>query len=97
MALKTCVVSYYDKDFKRSVEVVSETLYEAAVLGVKAMDVPLHRLYLMSIDVLIKSPEVYKSISGAALNAWLAMPGKNPKEQALKSRLSDLLREPQEK
>jgi hypothetical protein len=75
---------YHDHDFKHSVEVIAETLCEAVVLGIRAMDIPRDKLYLLSIDIKIKSPEVYKSISGAALNAWLAMAGKNPKEQALK-------------
>ena len=92
MPLKTCIVSYHDDNFKHSVEVMAETLYEAAVLGIKAMEVPRDKLYLLQMDVLIKAPEVYKSISGAALNAWLAFPGKTPKEQALKTRLAELIR-----
>jgi hypothetical protein len=92
--LRTCIVSYTDSDCKRSVEVIAETLNEAAVLGLKAMNVPSGNLYLLSIDVLVKSPQVYHSISGASLNAWLAQPGKSPKEQALKSRLKELLRGP---
>jgi hypothetical protein len=59
---------------------------------VKAMNVPSERLHLLSLGVLVKAPQVYHSISGASLNAWLAQPGKNPKEQALKSRLKELLR-----
>ena len=43
--------------------------------------------------VIIKEPEVCREISGAMLSAWLAMPGKNPKEQALKVRLGDHLRQ----
>jgi hypothetical protein len=92
VALKTCVVSYTDSDCKRSVEVMAETLNEAAVLGVKAMNVPSERLHMLSLDVLVKAPQVYHSISGASLSAWLAQPGKSPKEQVLKSRLKELLR-----
>jgi len=92
MALRTCVVSYYDTDCKYSVEVMAETLYEAAVLGIKAMNVRKESLHLKSFSVLIKQPEVYREITGAALSAWLAMPGKTPKEQALKDRLSSIMR-----
>jgi len=92
VTLKTCVVSYTDCDCKRSVEVMAETLNEAAVLGLKAMNVPSERLHMFTLDILVKSPQVYHSISGASLSAWLAQPGKNPKEQALKSRLKALLR-----
>ena len=89
--LKSCIVSYTDCDCKRSVEVVAETLNEAAVLGLNAMNVPGERLHLLSLEVLVKSPQVYHSISGASLSAWLAQPGKTPKEQALKTRLWELM------
>lgn len=92
MALRTCVVSYHDTDCKYSVEVMAETLYEAVVLGIKAMNVRKETLHLKSFDVLIKQPEVYREISGAALSAWLAMPGKTEKEQALKDRLGSIMR-----
>jgi hypothetical protein len=70
---------------------MAETLNEAAVLGLKAMKVPGDRLHLLSVDVLVKAPQVYHSISGASLSAWLAQPGKSPKEHALKSRLKEML------
>jgi hypothetical protein len=70
---------------------MAETLNEAAVLGLKAMNIPNARLHLLSLEVVVKSPQVYHSISGASLSAWLAQPGKSPKEQALKSRLKVLL------
>jgi hypothetical protein len=38
---------------------MAETLNEAAVLGLKAMNVPGERLHLLSLDVLVKSPQVY--------------------------------------
>ena len=91
MALRTCVVSYYDRDFKHSVEVVAETLHEAAVLGIKAMNVPGDCLHLLSLNVCVKVPEVHHTITGASLGAWLAQPGKTPKEQALKARLGELM------
>jgi hypothetical protein len=56
------------------------------------MKVPGERLHLLTLDVLGKAPQVYHSISGASLTAWLAQPGKNPKEQALKARLKELVR-----
>jgi hypothetical protein len=37
-------------------------------------------------------PEVYHSISGPSLAAWLARKGKNSEEQALKARLGEILR-----
>jgi hypothetical protein len=64
--LKSCIVSYTDCDCKRSVEVMAETLNEAAVLGLKAMNVPGERLHLLSLELLVKSPQVCHSISGAS-------------------------------
>jgi hypothetical protein len=92
MPLRSCIVSYHDLSCTYSIEVVAETLHEAAVLGIKAMDVLRDRLHLLSLDVLVKPPEVHRSISGAALSAWLARAGKDAKEQALMDRLSELLR-----
>jgi hypothetical protein len=67
--LCTCKVSYYDMNFEHSVEVMAETLFEAAVLGIKAMNIPQSRLHLLHLNVVVKSPEVYHSISGASLGA----------------------------
>jgi hypothetical protein len=92
MALRTCVVSYHDRNFRHSVEVMAETLHEAAVLGISAMNVPRDRLHLLSIRICVKSPDVHHEITGAALGAWLAQPGKTPREQALKTRLGELMR-----
>jgi hypothetical protein len=50
---------------------MAESLYKAAVLGIKAMNVPKDRLHLLSLTVLVKSPEVFHSIAGASLEAWL--------------------------
>lgn len=74
-------------------EVVAETLHEAAVIGLKAMRVPTERLHLLSLDILVQEPRVFHSVSGASLCAWLAQPGKSEKEEALKARLKELLRE----
>ena len=92
MALRTCIVSYHEMDCIKSVEVLAESLHEAAVLGIKAMKVERDALHLKSFDVLIKQPEVHHYVSGASLSAWLSQPGKNPKKQALKERLKTLTR-----
>ncbi len=91
MALRTCVVSYCDRDCKRSVEVLAETLHEAAVLGIAALELPRDTLHLISVDVAIKAPVVYRSITGAGLCAWLSQPGKDENESALKTRLGRIL------
>jgi len=92
--LRSCRVSYQDGDgIRHSVEVTAETLYEAAVLGMTALraagwiNAPNLR-----IDVTVKTPETTHSIGNAVLAAWLSRAGKSPREQALKSRLLELMR-----
>jgi len=92
MALRTCIVSYSDLQCRYSVEVMAETLHEAAVLGIKALQIRQDTLHLLSLDVAIKQPEVHRQISGASLAAWLARTSRDPKEQELKKRLGELLR-----
>jgi hypothetical protein len=56
---------------------MAETLNEAAVLGVKTMNVPDERLYLLSLDALAKAPQVYHSISGASLKCVVCTAGQD--------------------
>jgi hypothetical protein len=92
--LRSCRVAYQDSDgIRHSVEVTAETLYEAAVLGMTTLraagwiDAP-----NLMIEVTVKAPETTHSISSGVLAAWLSRSGKSPREQALKSRLLDLVR-----
>jgi hypothetical protein len=92
--LRSCQVSYQDSDgIRHSVEVTAETLYEAAVLGMTTlraagwMDAP-----NLTIEVTVKAPETTHSINSGVLAAWLSRSGKSPREQALKSRLLELMR-----
>ena len=92
--LRSCRVAYRDSDgIRHSVEVTAETLYEAAVLGMTTlraagwMDAP-----NLTIEVTVKAPETTQSINSGVLAAWLSRSGKSPREQALKSRLLDLVR-----
>jgi hypothetical protein len=92
--LRSCRVSYQDGDgIRHSVEVTAETLYEAAVLGMTALRAAgwLNAPNL-TIEVTVKAPETTHSIRGAVLAAWLSRAGKSPREQVLKSRLLELMR-----
>jgi hypothetical protein len=93
--LRSCRVSYQDLEgIKHSVEVTAETLYEAAVLGMRALQVSgwMDAPNLM-IDVTVRAPETTHTIRNAALAAWLSCAGKSPREQVLKSRLRELVRQ----
>jgi hypothetical protein len=56
------------------------------------MNVSTARLHLLSLEVSVKAPQVFHSISVVSLNAWLAQPEKDPNEQQLKNRLKEMLR-----
>lgn len=72
----------------------AESLYEAAVLGMKALRVPNWRsIPNLTIDVTVKAPETTHTIKTSALSAWLSRAGKSPREQVLKRRLLELLRQ----
>ena len=92
--LRSCRVAYQDSNgIRHSVEVTAETLYEAAVLGMTTLraagwiDAP-----NLTIEVTVKAPETTHSINSGVLAAWLSRSGKSPREQALKSRLLELMR-----
>ena len=87
--LHACLVSYRDVDgIQHSVEVTAESLYEAAVMGMTALKVEgWQNLPSLEIEVRVRLPETRHTIWNSVLAAWLARPGKTPREQALKSRL----------
>ena len=94
LELRSCRVSYQDSDgIGHSVEVTAETLYEAAILGMTALraggwlNAP-----NLTIEIAVKAPETTHSIRNAVLAAWLSRSGKSPREQALKSRLLEVMR-----
>ena len=88
--LKACEVSYRGYlGVKHSVEVTAQSLYEAAALGSKLLKVS--SLDHVTFEVRIREPEKKLEVSGAVLAAWLARPGRNPKQQVLKARLHEIM------
>ena len=90
--IRSCRVSYQDSDgIRHSVEVTAETLYEAAVLGIKALQLANWSSAPIMIDVTVKAPETTHTIKTTALSSWLSGHGRSPREQMLKVRLRELL------
>jgi len=90
--LKTCKVSYRDgENITHSVEVTASSLYEAAVLAMKAFDIAdwadQPRAFL---QISVTAPVVKHEVSVEKLTTWLRCAG-TPKEQMLKSRLREIL------
>jgi hypothetical protein len=96
MAPKSCAVSFTDLDGSRhTVEVTAESLYEAAVLGLKALRSdsflesapgPATRL-----EVEITQPTVRHAVTIQQLKSWLDRGSTNPAEVVKRKRLKSLL------
>jgi len=95
MAVKTCRVSFKDADgLVHAVEVTADSMYEAAVLGLKALkrsdwiDVigPGTR-----ITVAVLEPPVEHFVLYAQLQRWLDGGAKSPNEAVMKKRLKEML------
>jgi hypothetical protein len=90
--IRSCRVSYQDSDgIRHSVEVTAETLYEAAVLGIKALQLANWSSAPIMIDITVRAPETTHTIKTTALSSWLSGHGRSPREQMLKVRLRQLL------
>src|SRR5262249_29820071 len=92
--LRSCIVSYRDLEgITHSVEVTAESLYEAAILGIVAMKIPRWRdCPWLDFGVRSKAPETTHTVANGSLSDWLDRNGKSPREQSLKARLLDLLK-----
>ena len=89
-----CLVSFEDSEgVRHAAEVTAETLYEAAVLGIKAIS--LHwaeepRL-MTKIAVEVKGPAVRHELTFKALKEWVYRPAGSPKDVMVRGRLKALL------
>ena len=90
--LRTCTVSYKDVEgVTHTVEVSASSLYEAAVLGLKAFeqtgwsDHPVGEM-----EIVAKSPAVKHRVPVVKVTNWLRSAG-SPKDVALKTRLRAIL------
>ncbi len=65
--LRSCSISYGDADgIKHSIDVTAETLYDAAILGMKAMMVAGWRnVPNLEIEVLVRAAEIHSAIHDA--------------------------------
>jgi hypothetical protein len=94
--LRTCRVSYQDVGgVVHSVEVAAESLFEAAVLAMKAFRAA---EWMESgpgsatvLEVAVLQPVAKHRIPLGRVTAWLESNGRTPKEQANKRRLRELL------
>ncbi len=90
---KTCAVSFQDSSgVRHAVEVGAETLYEAAVLALKAFRehdcAPGPAAHL---EIEVKSPSVKHTVVARKIEQWLTGGARSPSEAVEKRRLKDLL------
>ena len=95
MPAKTCRVSFKDLDgIRHSVEVQADTLYEAAVRGLKALKKSEWIETIGAgtrIDIEVMQPPVAHFLMYAQLMRWLDGGGTNPSEILKKKTLKQLL------
>jgi hypothetical protein len=95
MGKKTCRVSFTDADdIAHVVQVEAESLYEAAVLGLRSLNrsdwIEVIGPYTR-ITVRVKEPPAEHFVMFAQLNQWLERAPRNAAEDAKKKKLKQLL------
>jgi len=95
MGLKVCAVSFTDmRGIKHSAEVEAESLYEAAVQGIRRLnqDPWMDRIGPgTKLEVEVREPAVKHALSVEQVERWLAGATKNPTEATKKAKLKLLL------
>ena len=95
MGLKVCAVSFTDmRGIKHSAEVEAESLYEAAVQGIRRLnqDPWIERIGPgTKLEIEVREPAVKHALSVEQVERWLAGATKNPTEATKKAKLKLLL------
>jgi hypothetical protein len=95
MAVRTCSVAFTDaRGIRHSVEVSAESLYEAAVLGVRRLneDAWVERIGPATVlGIEAREPGTKHSVSLQQVERWLAGATTNPNEATKKARLKMML------
>lgn len=95
MNIRACSVSYKDtRGIRHTVEVEAESLYEAAVLGLRRLsdDPWLETIGPATVlEVAVRAPATSHAISLQQIERWLAGATRNPNESMKKAKLKMLL------
>jgi hypothetical protein len=95
MAVRTCCVSFVDlRGVRHSADVEAESLYEAAVLGIRRLnqDPWIERIGPgTQLEVEVREPATRHTISVQQVERWLAGATPNPTEATKKAKLKMLL------
>jgi hypothetical protein len=95
MTVRVCAVSFVDRaGVRHTAEVEAESLYEAAVLGVRRLndDIWTERIGPATVlDIEVREPATKHSISLQQVERWLAGATPNPSEASRKAKLKMIL------
>lgn len=95
MSLKSCAVSFMDvRGIRHTAEVEAESLYEAAVQGIRRLnqDPWIERIGPgTKLEIEVREPCVKHALSVEQVERWLAGSTKNPTEATKKAKLKLLL------
>jgi hypothetical protein len=95
VALRPCIVSFKDmRGIRHAAEVEAESLYEAAVLGIRLLndDPWLEKIGSATVlEVEVRNPGTTHAISLQQVERWLAGATTNPNEASKKVKLKMLL------
>ena len=95
MALRRCIVSFTDvRGIRHSVDVDAESLYEAAVMGIRRLndDPWLERIGAATVlEIEVRTPGTTHAITLQQVERWLAGATRNPYESMKKAKLKMLL------
>lgn len=89
-----CLVSFEDSEgVRHTAEVTAETLYEAAVLGIRAISLQWAEepRLLTKIAVEVKAPAVRHELTFKCLKEWIDRPAGSPRDSLQRGRLKALL------
>jgi hypothetical protein len=93
MGIRSCSVSFEDgTGIRHTVTVAAESVFEAAALGLRMFaDGGSPPGPGATLEIAAQSPVVSHAVSVQRVRNWLQASGKTPKEQALKSRLREVV------
>jgi hypothetical protein len=94
--LKTCIVTFTDLEGSRhSVEVVADSLFEAAALALKAMAaaefIDPNPGRASRLDIQVRAPSVTHSVTVGQVRRWIESGSSDPRVATKKARLAELL------
>lgn len=96
MPLKTCIVTFTDLEGSRhSVEVVADSLFEAAALALKAMTlaefIEPNPGTASRFEIQVRPPSVTHSVTVGQVRRWIESGSSDPRVAIKKARLAELL------